>query len=89
MTECNPVGFEFQGLGQREIRASFHAPAISSHAGGLLLRELARVDSTPQIIASPSFANSLPGARQSVSIWSEYRFVSQVAKPKIVICHPF
>lgn len=40
MTECTPVGLEFQGLGRREIRASFDAPAISSDAGGLLLREL-------------------------------------------------
>ena len=40
MTECNSDGLEFQGLGRREIRASFDAPAISSDAGGLLLREL-------------------------------------------------
>lgn len=40
MTECTLEGLEFQGLGRREIRASFDAPAISSDAGGLLLREL-------------------------------------------------
>jgi hypothetical protein len=40
MTECTPTALEFQGLGRREITARFDAPAITSDAGGLLLREL-------------------------------------------------
>lgn len=40
MTECTQETLEFQQLGRREIRADFDAPAITSDAGGLLLREL-------------------------------------------------
>lgn len=40
MTECTQRSFEFHGVGRREITAKFDAPAISSDAGGLLLREL-------------------------------------------------
>ena len=40
MTECTQQAFEFQPLRRREITAKFDAPAITSDAGGLLLREL-------------------------------------------------
>lgn len=40
MTECNQQSLEFHQLGRREIKARFDAPAITSDAGGLLLREL-------------------------------------------------
>jgi len=40
MTECTPQSLEFHQLGRREITARFDAPAITSDAGGLLLREL-------------------------------------------------
>ena len=40
MTECTQQSFEFQPLRRREITAKFDAPAITSDAGGLLLREL-------------------------------------------------
>lgn len=40
MTECNSTSLEFPVLGRREITARFDAPAITSDAGGLLLREL-------------------------------------------------
>lgn len=40
MTECNEGAIEFHPLGRREIIARFDAPAITSDAGGMLLREL-------------------------------------------------
>lgn len=40
MTECTRQSLEFHPLGRREITARFDAPAITSDAGGLLLREL-------------------------------------------------
>jgi len=40
MTECIQNSFAFHPLGNREIIARFDAPAITSDAGGLLLREL-------------------------------------------------
>lgn len=40
MTECTQRAFEFQPLGRRQISARFDAPAITSDAGGLLLREI-------------------------------------------------
>ena len=40
MTDCTQPSLEFQQLGRREITARFDAPAITSDAGGLLLREL-------------------------------------------------
>ncbi len=40
MTECTQQSLEFHHLGRREIVARFDAPAITSDAGGLLLREL-------------------------------------------------
>lgn len=39
-TKCKQYSFEFQPLGRKEIVARFDAPAITSDAGGLLLREL-------------------------------------------------
>ena len=39
-TECSQVGFEFHSLRSREIRAQFDGGAITSDAGGLLLREV-------------------------------------------------
>ena len=39
-TECTQVGFEFQPLKQREIRAQFDGGAMTSDGGGLLLREV-------------------------------------------------
>lgn len=40
MTECSGESLEFHPLGRREITARFDGPAITSDAGGLLLREL-------------------------------------------------
>jgi len=40
MTECTPAVLEFQPLARREVTAKFDAPAITSDAGGLLLREV-------------------------------------------------
>jgi len=40
MTECTEGAIEFHPLGRREIIARFDAPAITSDAGGMLLREL-------------------------------------------------
>jgi hypothetical protein len=40
MTECTRESLEFHRLGRREVTARFDAPAITSDAGGLLLREL-------------------------------------------------
>lgn len=40
MTECTQRTLEFHRLGRREITARFDAPAITSDAGGLLLREV-------------------------------------------------
>ena len=40
MTECTQQSLEFHQLERREIRARLDAPAITSDAGGLLLREL-------------------------------------------------
>ena len=40
MTECTPRTLEFQPLGRRDVTARFDTPAITSDAGGLLLREV-------------------------------------------------
>ena len=40
MTQCTQQALEFHGLGRREVTARFDAPAITSDAGGLLLREV-------------------------------------------------
>jgi hypothetical protein len=40
LTECNTREFDFQGLGSRAVTARFDGGAITSDAGGLLLREL-------------------------------------------------
>jgi hypothetical protein len=40
-TECNARAFDFQALGSREVTARFDGGAITSDAGGLLLREVA------------------------------------------------
>ena len=40
MTQCTQRSLEFHGLGRREVTARFDAPAITSDAGGLLLREV-------------------------------------------------
>ena len=40
MTECTQRTLEFHQLGRREITGRFDAPAITSDAGGLLLREV-------------------------------------------------
>jgi hypothetical protein len=39
-TECNARQLDFQGLGSRVVTARFDGGAISSDAGGLLLREV-------------------------------------------------
>lgn len=39
-TECNGNLFEFHPLGRRDVRADFDGGAITSDAGGLLLREV-------------------------------------------------
>jgi hypothetical protein len=39
-TECNAREFNFQGLGSRAVTARFDGGAITSDAGGLLLREV-------------------------------------------------
>jgi len=40
LTECNTREFDFQGLGSRVVTARFDGGAITSDAGGLLLREI-------------------------------------------------
>lgn len=40
MTECTRRSLEFHRLGRRKVTARFDAPAVTSDAGGLLLREL-------------------------------------------------
>ena len=40
MTECNAHEFDFQALGSRDVTARFDGGAITSDAGGLLLREV-------------------------------------------------
>lgn len=40
MTDCTQRSFEFHPNGRRKVTAKFDAPAITSDAGGLLLREL-------------------------------------------------
>ena len=40
LTECNTREFDFQGLGSRAVTARFDGGAITSDAGGLLLREV-------------------------------------------------
>ena len=40
MTECNTREFDFQALGNRGVTARFDGGAITSDAGGLLLREV-------------------------------------------------
>lgn len=40
MTQCNGHSFEFHPVGRRNVTATFDAPAITSDAGGLMLREL-------------------------------------------------
>ncbi len=40
MTECSQPVFEFPELNRREVVASFNGGAISSDAGGLLLRQV-------------------------------------------------
>ena len=47
MTQCTQPTLEFQPLGRRDVTGRFDAPAITSDAGGLLLRE---VDSKFQFI---------------------------------------
>ena len=39
-TECTPEKFLFQGLGKRKVEVAFDGGAITSDAGGLLLREV-------------------------------------------------
>ena len=40
--QFNLPGFEFQSLGKRKVEADFNGGEISSHGGGMLLRELER-----------------------------------------------
>ena len=40
MTDCTPTDLLFQGLGSRDVVARFDGGAITSDAGGLLLREI-------------------------------------------------
>ena len=42
MTECSQSGFTFAGHFSRRVEASFGAGAMTSDAGGLLLRETDR-----------------------------------------------
>lgn len=40
MTQCTPMLFDFQSLGNREVVARFDGGKVTSDAGGLLLREV-------------------------------------------------
>src|SRR3989304_3137256 len=40
LTECNQESFQFHPLRKREVRGRFDGGAITSDAGGLLLREV-------------------------------------------------
>jgi hypothetical protein len=42
-TECNQKSFAFHPLGRREIVARFDGGRITSHGGGLPLREVERI----------------------------------------------
>lgn len=42
MTECTTDGIEFSRQGRRAVRADFRGGAITSDAGGVLLREAGR-----------------------------------------------
>ncbi len=42
MTECNGDQLQFQGLGHRKVVAAFDGGNVTSDAGGILLREVAR-----------------------------------------------
>jgi hypothetical protein len=40
LTQCNQEAFEFHPLGERQVRGQFDGGAITTEAGGLLLREV-------------------------------------------------
>jgi DDE family transposase len=71
MTECSQSGFTFAGHFSRRVEASFEAGAMTSDAGGLLLREtdrrlnlLPRLSAcfldgrNPSLVRHPAFDNS-------------------------------
>ena len=51
-TECNQEPFPFHPLNQREVRGQFDGGAITSDAGGLLLREVEKRTGIIQQFAS-------------------------------------
>jgi hypothetical protein len=51
-TDCSPIQLEFQGLGRRRVEAAFDAGHVTSDAGGLLLREVARATRMMERIGS-------------------------------------
>src|ERR1700692_3984053 len=65
-TQCTQVGFAFQPLKRREIRAQFDGGAISSDGGGLLLRE---VEKRIRIL------------RQFAACFTDYRNPDLIAQP--------
>ena len=72
-TQCNQEFLEFHPLGKREVRGQFDGGAITSDAGGLLLRE---VEKRTRIIAQ--FAACFRDHRQVESI--EHRVEELVAQ---------
>ncbi len=65
-TECTQVGFAFHALKNREIRAQFDGGAITSDAGGLLLRE---VEKRTGIL------------RQFAACFTDYRHADRIEHP--------
>jgi hypothetical protein len=73
MTQCTQPTLEFHHLGRREVIAKFDAPAITSDAGGLLLRE---VDARFQFIKQ--FANCFDDHRSPrFTVHSLHELLSQ------------
>lgn len=68
MTECNGLPLTFSRLGRRKIHADFNGGAISSDAGGLLLRE---VDQRIGLI--DAIAESIPDQRQPAKVTHDLR----------------
>ena len=65
-TECNAQRVRFQALGRREVTARFDGGAITSDAGGLLLRE---------VESRPAFSGGSPPVSSTTAIrnWSNTR----------------
>ena len=68
MTECNVLPLRFSRLRRRKIHADFNGGAISSDAGGLLLREVDR-----RIGLIDAITNAIPDPRDPAKITHDLR----------------